>query len=77
MRADQGVLHTLPIPKAMAYMLLRPLLRDVPDDELCGVAPGKVLPVSQKWHPLLVQGMTPIPDVPKKPRICKRRMPGF
>ena len=63
MRADQGVLHTLPIPKAMAYMLLRPLLYDVPEDELCGVAPGKVLPVSQKWHPLLVQGMTPIPDV--------------
>ncbi|WP_247255584.1 DUF1479 domain-containing protein [Pseudomonas moorei] len=63
MRADQGVLHTLPIPKAMAYMLLRPLLNDVPDDELCGVAPGKVLPVSEKWHPLLLQGMTPIPDV--------------
>jgi hypothetical protein len=63
MKADQGVLHTLAIPKAMAYMLLRPLLSDVPEDELCGVAPGKVLPVSQKWHPLLVQGMTPIPDV--------------
>ncbi|NWB84186.1 DUF1479 domain-containing protein [Pseudomonas gingeri] len=63
MRADQGVLHTLPIPKAMAYMLLRPLLDDVPEDELCGVAPGKVLPVSQQWHPLLVQGLTPIPDV--------------
>jgi len=63
MRADQGVLHTLPIPKAMAYMLLRPLLNDVPEDELCGVAPGKVLPVLQKWHPLLVQGLTPIPDV--------------
>lgn len=63
MKTDQGVLHTLPIPKAMAYMLLRPLLNDVPEDELCGVAPGKVLPVSQKWHPLLVQGMTPIPDV--------------
>jgi len=63
MRADQGVLHTLPIPKAMAYMLLRPLLGDVPEDELCGVAPGKVLPVSEKWHPLLMQGLTPIPDV--------------
>ncbi|WOE82549.1 DUF1479 domain-containing protein [Pseudomonas protegens] len=63
MRADQGVLHTLPIPKAIAYMLLRPLLDDVADAELCGVAPGKVLPVSEKWHPLLVQGMTPIPDV--------------
>lgn len=63
MRADQGVLHTLPIPKAMAYMLLRPLLDDVPEDELCGVAPGKVLPVSARWHPLLVEGLTPIPDV--------------
>ena len=63
MQADQGVLHTLPIPKAMAYLLLRPLLDDVPEDELCGVAPGKVLPVSRQWHPLLVEGLSPIPDV--------------
>ncbi|MGA5481622.1 DUF1479 domain-containing protein [Pseudomonas siliginis] len=63
MNADQGVLHTLPIPKAMAYMLLRPLLDDVPEDELCGVAPGKVLPVSRQWHPLLFEGLSPIPDV--------------
>ncbi|UVK86155.1 DUF1479 domain-containing protein [Pseudomonas sp. B21-051] len=63
MQADQGVLHTVPIPKAMAYLLLRPLLDDVPEDELCGVAPGKVLPVSRQWHPLLVEGLSPIPDV--------------
>lgn len=63
MQADQGVLHTVPIPKAMAYLLLRPLLDDVPEDELCGVAPGKVLPVSAQWHPLLVEGLSPIPDV--------------
>lgn len=63
MQADQGVLHTLPIPAAMAYMLLRPLLDDMPEDELCGVAPGKVLPVSAQWHPLLVKGLTAIPDV--------------
>ncbi|WP_338801654.1 DUF1479 domain-containing protein [Pseudomonas sp. RSB 5.4] len=63
MQADQGVLHTLPIPKAMAYLLLRPLLDDVPEDELCGVAPGKVLPVSRQWHPLLIEGLSPIPDV--------------
>lgn len=63
MKADQGVLHTLPIPQAMAYLLLRPLLDDVPEDELCGVAPGKVLPVSKQWHPLLIDGMSPIPDV--------------
>ena len=29
MRNDQGVLHTVPIPKAMAYLMLRPLLSDV------------------------------------------------
>ena len=63
MQADQGVLHTVPIPKAMAYLLLRPLLDDVPEDELCGVAPGKVLPVSRQWHPLLMEGLSPIPDV--------------
>lgn len=63
MKADQGVLHTLPIPQAMAYLLLRPLLDDVPEDELCGVMPGKVLPVSKQWHPLLIDGMSPIPDV--------------
>ncbi|WP_330207460.1 DUF1479 domain-containing protein [Pseudomonas sp. AM14(2022)] len=63
MQADQGVLHTVPIPKAMAYLLLRPLLDDVPEDELCGVAPGKVLPVSAQWHPLLVEGLSAIPDV--------------
>ena len=58
---DQGLLHVVPIPEAMAYILLRPLLDDVPDDELCGVAPGKVLPVSEKWHPLLIKALSSIP----------------
>jgi len=58
---DQGLLHVVPIPEAMAYVLLRPLLDDVPDDELCGVAPGKVLPISEKWHPLLIKALSSIP----------------
>ena len=45
----------------MAYVLLRPLLDDVPEDELCGVAPGRVLPISEKWHPLLIEALTSIP----------------
>ncbi|WP_086871753.1 DUF1479 domain-containing protein [Kosakonia pseudosacchari] len=57
----QGLLHVVPIPEAMAYILLRPLLDDVPDDELCGVAPGRVLPVSEKWHPLLMEALSSIP----------------
>ena len=61
MLPGQGLLHVVPIPEAMAYILLRPLLDDVPDDELCGVAPGRVLPVSEKWHPLLIEALTSIP----------------
>jgi len=58
---DQGLLHVVPIPEAMAYILLRPLLDDVPEDELCGVAPGRVLPISEQWHPLLIKAQTSIP----------------
>ena len=63
MLPGQGLLHVVPIPEAMAYVLLRPLQPDVPEDELCGVAPGKVLPVSETWHPLLLRAMTSIPAV--------------
>lgn len=63
MIAGQGLLHVVPIPEAMAYILLRPLLEDVPDDELCGVAPGRVLPVSEKWHPLLMEALSSIPPL--------------
>lgn len=63
MIAGQGLLHVVPIPEAMAYILLRPLLDDVPDDELCGVAPGRVLPVSEKWHPLLMEALSSIPPL--------------
>ena len=53
---DQGVLHTVPIPEAMAYLMLRPLLADVPDDDMCGVTDNQVFPASEKWHPLLLRG---------------------
>ena len=32
MKHDQGVLHVVPVPSAMAYLLIRPLLNDVPGD---------------------------------------------
>ncbi|MEQ4530212.1 MAG: DUF1479 domain-containing protein [Mixta sp.] len=63
MLSGQGLLHVVPVPEAMAYVLLRPLLNDVPEDELCGVAPGRVLPVSEKWHPHLIAGLCSIPAV--------------
>ena len=60
---DQGVLHTVPVPEAMAYLMLRPLLDDVPDDDMCGVTMNKAFPVSGRWHSLLRDSLCGIPDV--------------
>ena len=63
MAATEGVLHVIPIPSAMAYALLRALQDDVAEEELCGAANGQALPVSERWHPLLVPALTPVPDI--------------
>ena len=63
MAATEGVLHVIPIPSAMAYLLLRALQDDVADDDLCGAANGQALAVSEQWHPLLMPALTPIEDV--------------
>ena len=63
MAHDQGVLHTVPIPAAMAYLMLRPLLPDVPDDDMCGVTVSQVFPASHTWHSVLLQALSGIPDV--------------
>src|SRR3954454_15255736 len=60
MAHDQGMLHTVPIPEAMAYLMLRPLLPDVPEDDMCGVTIGKVFPVNDTWHPLLTRAFSGI-----------------
>jgi len=60
---DQGVLHTVPIPEAMGYLMLRPLLDDVADDDMCGVTVNQVFPANEEWHPLLIQALSGIPDV--------------
>src|SRR6476620_2410735 len=57
---DQGVLHTVPIPAAMGYLLLRPLLADVPDDDMCGVVVSKVFPASVRWHCDMIHGVAPV-----------------
>ena len=60
---DQGVLQSIPIADAMGYLMLRPLLGDVPDDDMCGVAVGKAFPVSEQWHAPLLRAVAGIPDV--------------
>jgi uncharacterized protein DUF1479 len=63
MAHDQGVLFTVPIPEAMAYLMLRPLLSDIPDDEMAGVTVNQVFPVNETLHPLLVRAFAGIPDI--------------
>jgi len=63
MEADQGVLRAVPIPSAMAYLLLRPLLSDVADDDMCGVQLNRAFPISDGYHPLLMPAFSRIPDV--------------
>jgi hypothetical protein len=63
MQHDQGVLQTVPIPEAIAYLLLRPLLSDVPDDDMCGVSIGRAFPVNERWHAPLLAARSGIPDV--------------
>lgn len=63
MAHDQGVLHTVPIPEAMAYLMLRPLLSDVPEDDMCGVTTNQVFPASNKWHADVLKALSGIPDI--------------
>ncbi|HEY5820902.1 MAG TPA: DUF1479 domain-containing protein [Propionibacteriaceae bacterium] len=63
MRNDQGVLHTVPIPKAMAYLMLRPLLDDVDPDDMCSVQPNRTFPALEKWHAVLLEAVSSIPSV--------------
>ncbi len=63
MANDQGVLHTVPIPKAMAYLMLRPLLDDVAEDDMCGVQVNRTFPVDERYHGVLLEGLSAIPSV--------------
>ncbi len=63
MANDQGVLWSIPIPEAIAYLLLRPLLCDVADDEMCGVTVNRVFALDERWHSLLLRAKSSIPDV--------------
>lgn len=62
-RRNAGTLNVIPIANAMAYVLLRALQDDVAADDLCDAAPGRALSVSETWHPLLLSGLSPIPDL--------------
>jgi hypothetical protein len=58
-----GTLQLLPIARAIVYLLLRPMAKDVPEDDLCGARPGRALSLVDQWHALLKPAITPIPLV--------------
>jgi hypothetical protein len=58
-----GTLQLIPIAEGISYVLLRALQPDVPEDELCGAAPGRALGVSPEWHADLLAAQVPIPEV--------------
>ena len=63
MRPGDGVLHVIPIPKAMGYVLLRALQDDIADDDLCGADNDRVLAVVERYHDVLFPAYGPIPAV--------------
>jgi hypothetical protein len=63
MRPTDGVLHVVPIPSAMAYVLLRALQDDVADHDLCGAVNGQALPIGGRWHSVLLPALSPIPAI--------------
>ena len=60
---NDGTLQLVPISSAIAYMLLRALQPDVPEDELCGALPGRALCADPAWHEDLLDGLVSIPRV--------------
>lgn len=56
-----GTLQLIPIAESMVYVLLRALQDDVPEDDLCGAAPGRALSVNPQYHGLLLQALSSIP----------------
>ena len=58
-----GTLEILPIAKSIAYILMRALKDDVPENELCLAKPGRALGIDNEWHPDLIPGIVPIQTV--------------
>ena len=50
MQPDDGVLHVIPIPRAMGLVLLRALQDDIADDDLCGAVNDRVLAAVEQYH---------------------------
>lgn len=60
---NDGTLQLVPIANGIAYILLRALQDDVPEDSLCTAEPGRALGAAPEWHGELLKGLVSIPQV--------------
>jgi hypothetical protein len=58
-----GTLRLIPIAEGISYVLLRAMQDDVPENDLCGAAPGRALGVRPEWHSDMMAGTVSIPEV--------------
>ena len=59
-----GTLKVLPLLKEpTAYLLLRPFLADVKENQMPGCVPSKTFQLSRKWHPDLYDSLISIPKM--------------
>lgn len=58
-----GTLQLIPVANAMAWVILRALQDDVPDDALCGAQPARALSIKPEWHAPLLDAVVPIPQM--------------
>lgn len=58
-----GTLNVVPIARASAWVLLRALMDDIADDDLCRAKLGRALGIFEEFHSLLLQAYVPIPEV--------------
>jgi len=58
-----GTLRLIPIAEGISYVLLRAMQDDVPENDLCGAAPGRALGVKPEWHADMMAGTVSIPEV--------------
>ena len=58
-----GTLQVVPIARAIAWVLLRPFLPDVPAGSLCGAEASPALWITEANHAPLLRALVPIPRV--------------
>ncbi|MEZ5534988.1 MAG: DUF1479 family protein [Thiolinea sp.] len=58
-----GTLQLIPSARVPAWMFMRALQDDVPEDSLCDARPGRALQCNEQWHADILKGLCSIPHM--------------